>query len=411
MMRSDKRCESNSSLKPVFALGGSVSGYASMGSIESLSGDLHREKKVWSTEDIISTDMPAVPPTQTTNTFKSSFAKELLEENTSHFLQAKKGSKYQSDPTYTSDFAVKIGTDDVCQTKDSFYKANKEIVEISDIVPKEPIDEFSRVKLENEILKLKLKSFNQDDEKYKKLQMEIEQLTWQLGKMEQSRLVYENATNQLGSFLEMVSTQLTLTKPGIEPNVEERMSRRRIKKSDRDITLPRRKSTHSILTNTMRTKSRSRSQVEDPSSSSSISCASSSLNTSASEIGRFSTRSSLKTLERVKERRERKEETGDIDNSDASTKLKVNNKKEELIFDQSLVSCNSTDEESKPLKSKSRTRIALGRIASFMRKEKSQNLSIDNSPKASLKYSSEHFSEPSSMSIIGFRGIWSLRNY
>ena len=56
-------------------------------------------------------------------------------------------------------------------------------VEIPTTLDSEAIDEFSRVKLENEILKLKLKSFNQDDDKYKKLQSEIDQLTWQLSKV------------------------------------------------------------------------------------------------------------------------------------------------------------------------------------------------------------------------------------
>jgi len=48
-----------------------------------------------------------------------------------------------------------------------------------------------------------------------------------------------------------------------------------------------------------------------------------------------------------------------------------------------------------------------------MRKDKSKNLSlVDTDGPASLKYSSEHFSDPSSsVNIIGFRGIWSLRNY
>ena len=53
--------------------------------------------------------------------------------------------------------------------------------------------------------------------------------------MEQSRLVYENATNQLGSFLEMVSTKLTNTKVGDEadPEADGRMSRRRSRTSDK----------------------------------------------------------------------------------------------------------------------------------------------------------------------------------
>ena len=39
----------------------------------------------------------------------------------------------------------------------------------------------------------------------------MEQLTWKLRKMEESRRVYEDATSQLGSFLELVSSQLTVS--------------------------------------------------------------------------------------------------------------------------------------------------------------------------------------------------------
>ena len=48
-----------------------------------------------------------------------------------------------------------------------------------------------------------------DEEKHAKLEAEVEQLTWKLRKMEESRRVYEDATSQLGSCLELVSSQLT----------------------------------------------------------------------------------------------------------------------------------------------------------------------------------------------------------
>ena len=50
-----------------------------------------------------------------------------------------------------------------------------------------------------------------DEERHAKLQAEVEQLTWKLRKMEESRRVYEDATSQLGSFLELVSSQLTFS--------------------------------------------------------------------------------------------------------------------------------------------------------------------------------------------------------
>lgn len=423
MMSSQRRCESTPSLKPVFALGGSVSGYASMGSIESLSGDSKRENRVWSTEDIIGEQTEEMKgsqaATQTDSPFKSSFAQELEEENLSQSVRIKKCSQIERDPAFKSDFAVKVHCVGDCKAvippcpRESLCQKTKKVVkvEIPTTLNSEAIDEFSRVKLENEILKLKLKSFNQDDDKYKKLQSEIDQLTWQLSKMEQSRLVYENATNQLGSFLEMVSTQLTLTKPAedAEPEPDGRMSRRRSRssKSDKIQTLPRRKSTP-LLTNTPNSKPRSKLQFEDPSLSRSTSCASSSLDSSCqSENGRFSTRTDKKTLETVNERRYRK---GDNDDADKSANDDANSIQTELTCQSSLASSCLGGEE-KLGKSKSKTRKALGRITSFMRKDKSQNFSLENSSRNSLKYSSEHFSEPSSMSIIGFRGIWSLRNY
>jgi len=415
-MMSRQRCDSTPSLKPVFALGGSVSGYASMGSIESLSGDLKRENKVWSTEDIIGEHMDEVKGSrrgsfQTSSPFKSSFAKELEEENLNQSIRIRKSLQKDDDPAFKSDFAVNIHCVGECVTETACKTSKKVVkVEIPATLDMETRDEFSRVKLENEILKLKLKSFNQDDEKYKKLQSEIEQLTWQLSKMEQSRLVYENATNQLGSFLEMVSTKLTNTKVGEEadPEADGRMSRRRSRPSDKMQTLPRRKST-TFLMNTHTSKSRSKLQFDDPSLSRSTSCASSSLDSSCiSENGKLFLRNNEdKALETVTERGYRKYENGE---PDKSANDDVTSVETELTCESSIASSCLSSEERR-IKTKSRTKKALGRITSFMRKDKSKNFNLEDTSKNSLKYSSEHFSEPSSMSIIGFRGIWSLRNY
>lgn len=412
---SSQRCDSTPSLKPVFALGGSVSGYASMGSIESLSGDLKRENKVWSTDDIIGEHMDEVKGSrqgsiQTYSPFKSSFAKELEEENLNQSMRIKKCLQ-KEEPGFKSDFAVNIKCVGDCVTDTACIATKKVVkVEIPATLDMETRDEFSRVKLENEILKLKLKSFNQDDEKYKKLQSEIEQLTWQLSKMEQSRLVYENATNQLGSFLEMVSTKLTNTKVGedAEPEADGRMSRRRSRASDKIQTLPRRKST-TFITNTHSSKSRSKLQFEDPSLSRSTSCTSSSLDSSSiSENGKLLLRGGDdKTLETVTERRYRKWENRE---PEKSANDDLTSAETDITCDSSITSSCLSGEE-RLAKTKSRTKKALGRITSFMRKDKSKNFNLEDVSKNSIKYSSEHFSEPSSMSIIGFRGIWSLRNY
>ena len=204
--------------------------------------------------------------------------------------------------------------------------------------------------------------------------------------MEQSRLVYENATNQLGSFLEMVSTKLTNTKVGEEadPEADGRMSRRRSRTSDKMQTLPRRKST-TFLMNTHTSKSRSKLQFDDPSLSRSTSCASSSLDSSCiSENGKLFLRNNEdKALETVTERGYRKYENGE---PDKSANDDVTSVETELTCESSIASSCLSGEERR-IKTKSRTKKALGRITSFMRKDKSKNFNLEDTSKNSLKYS------------------------
>ena len=175
-MGSQEGCDSAPCIKPIFALGGSVSGYASMGSIESLSGDLKRVSKVWSTEDVIEDtvkdDYISRHLNATDSSFKSSFAKELEVENHNHSVRMRRYSLMRQD------HALQL-----MQVVNSDSDSSHIAVGDQDTTASETIDELSKVKLENKILKLKLKSYNQDDEKYKKLQCEIEQLTWQLNKV------------------------------------------------------------------------------------------------------------------------------------------------------------------------------------------------------------------------------------
>ena len=62
------------------------------------------------------------------------------------------------------------------------------------------------VKLKEEFKQLKQMT---NPKKYLELQKEVEQLHWQLNKMENSRKLYELATGQLVTFLEQVSTSLS----------------------------------------------------------------------------------------------------------------------------------------------------------------------------------------------------------
>ena len=45
------------------------------------------------------------------------------------------------------------------------------------------VEEFLRVKAENERLKMKMKTCIEGDGRYKKLELEVENLTWQLSKV------------------------------------------------------------------------------------------------------------------------------------------------------------------------------------------------------------------------------------
>ena len=151
--------------KPVFAVGGTVSGYGSLGSAESLSVETssaaYKDKTVWISEN---KDLPAMTEelqslSQARTSFKSSFAKELHQENIK--------SATWRDTDLKSSFAVRV---------------NSEEISVSD---KRDVgeDEYVKVKMENDLLKKKLLDYSKEDEKYKKLQFEIEQLTWQLGKV------------------------------------------------------------------------------------------------------------------------------------------------------------------------------------------------------------------------------------
>merc|ERR1719361_2508877 len=75
-------------------------------------------------------------------------------------------------------------------------------------------EQVEAVRRENLRLKAQIERIERvqgDEERHAKLQAEVEQLTWKLRKMEESRRVYEDATSQLGSFLELVSSQLTVS--------------------------------------------------------------------------------------------------------------------------------------------------------------------------------------------------------
>ena len=378
--------------KPVFAVGGTVSGYGSLGSAESLTPETQsaasKDKSVWTSENTKA--LPAMTEelqslSQARASFKSSFAKELHQENIK--------SATWRDSDFKSSFAVRVNSEE-----SSEGVSEKGQAEVDG-------DEYVRVKRENDLLKKKLLDYSKEDEKYKKLQFEIEQLTWQLGKvilfecqicsvlscnqlwlikprqiltvtwkwcfqMEQSREVYETATNQLGSFLELVSSRLTIKPGGEERSPEPKVVRRAQSES-------RRKASQASSQRTSRT---SRYLMEDQSLSPS---ASSSLNTSSSNSE--SDRNSSRSLRRPSDKSDPRSDLG----SEISTKPASVEDQDGALYDISILSSCTCEEEvgGKPRKN-SRTRSTLRRITSFMRKDKARNLSlVDTSGPTSMKYS------------------------
>jgi len=383
-------------------LGGSVSGYASLGSVESLNGDSKREYKAQRKEDATNEAVEEVrfskEPAHANSSFKSSFAKELEEKNLKLSVRNKKKSLMRKKSDENQSVRDSNTMDSLCKENIMCQRMEGER---AGGIGSDTFDKFSELKLENEMLKLKLKSFNYDDEKYKILKCEIEHLTWQLSKMEQSRVMYEDATNQLGSFLESVSTKLTESKPKNDPKYDNGTPRRKSRSSrkEQQETFTRRKSTSSINSSLSR-KSQFKPAVEDPSLYSSTSCASSSFDSSyQSENGCVVKGDAISALE-IKHK-----------NSVPAAVTQIKNAEVDALSCLSSLASSSTQSDDISVKSKSKTKKALGRIASFMRKEKCQHTNSDASTKESENFSSGHFQESSSMSIIGFRGIWSLRNY
>lgn len=79
-------------------------------------------------------------------------------------------------------------------------------------------DEFSRVRAENMRLRWEIERQKQDEERYMRLQYEVETLTSRLHKMEANRQAYEDLTEQLGSYISMFSSQMSLSHVTQQPD-------------------------------------------------------------------------------------------------------------------------------------------------------------------------------------------------
>jgi hypothetical protein len=142
---------------PIFAVGGTVSGYASMGSAESLA-DKTREKLVVTRPDVVREAVEKVRG-HGQEQFKSKFAKELNDQSLT--VENKKVQHVLKKPIFAKRHISVIN-----QIGDVPVNVTNENAK-SDLI---------RLKLENEQLKLKIQKCLVEDERYRHLQHEVEQL-------------------------------------------------------------------------------------------------------------------------------------------------------------------------------------------------------------------------------------------
>eukprot|EP00092_Neocalanus_flemingeri_P000027 GFUD01000027.1.p1 GENE.GFUD01000027.1~~GFUD01000027.1.p1 ORF type:complete len:382 (-),score=92.57 GFUD01000027.1:31-1176(-) len=381
MMKS-VRSVSSPNLKPVFALGGSVSGYTSMGSTDNIWATAGRDLFIWKApEAVIDTHKDMV---NNKKVFKSAFAKELEVKS---FIEEKRSEKLPE-----------LGKCLSCNTSD-LGSERRSLVdkEEQNLVLTKALEEFLRVRAENESRKTKMKTYNQRDERYKKLELEVEHLTWQLSKMEQSRLVYEDATHQLGSFLELVSSQLT----GLHMRSDQPVDR---------ASNPTREHNHSSSTTqqercltiaNQRSSSISVTPLESKTRTGSVTH----LTTGYVKSGHKGNNKSF-----PRKLRQQKNDVTEQPSRTRSIELGVTDAKESTLPDKKWSSeTNLSKVKQKELfRRKTKLGRMVGKMKTCLRKEKRTGKFNVNK---STKQQEQRLPGPLSTTIIGFHGIWSLRNY
>ena len=160
-----------------------MSGYTSMGSVDTICTGGGEDLHVWRTPQVVISHHDNLEDTRSAEiVFKSSFAKELeVKSATESFIKEKLNEKEY------------IGKCSPCNASDldsdrrSLVNREEEAVVLTHAVK-----EFIRVKEENQRLKVKMKTFNQEDQRYKKLELEVDHLTWQLSKVFYRNLYFKN---------------------------------------------------------------------------------------------------------------------------------------------------------------------------------------------------------------------------
>ena len=167
------RSFSTTNIKPVFSLGGSVSGYPSMGSADNICA-AGRDQLVWRPQ-VISVDTPEdeEATVSTNKMFKSSFAKELeVKTATQSFIE----DKLSENPDLGK--CLSCNTSDLGSERRSIVDREEQTLVLT-----QAVEEFLRVKADNERLKMKMKTCIQGDGRYKKLEIEVDNLNLQLSKV------------------------------------------------------------------------------------------------------------------------------------------------------------------------------------------------------------------------------------
>ena len=193
--------------------------------------------------------------------------------------------------------------------------------------------------------------------------------------------MYAETTNQLGSFLKMVSSQLTESKFNTDADSKERVTRRRLKNSreKRKKLLPWRKST--ILDNNSYEQNISESLIL----SRSISCIDFNYDSSYQRengcilkdiVGRVSEQSQEEERHNKNKLKSLSDDTNDANTSED----------DKSTDEQSLASIYTSSVE-KTVHSKSRRKTTLRRMTSFLTKKKATNANIASSTSHSEKAS------------------------
>jgi len=308
---------------------GSVSGYASM-------EQESREEEMWRKPS-------------TGKQFRSAFAQELeMEEG---LAMATRGSE------------VLRGQNSVTISKAALVECVHGMVDCAVCAITD--EQVEAVRRENLRLKAQIERIERvqgDEERHAKLQAEVEQLTWKLRKMEESRRVYEDATSQLGSFLELVSSQLTVSgrfqrgSMSLPPAEEEQDSIS--PRVDRLSVDRRQRRARSLVGGERRRRS---ALVRD----------------NASDLGVRESSSDLGVVGRAPD------SVSESTDSDLGPRLITRG---------------------------GEARSTLSRVRNFLRREKKEK---QREEERAAKARGEHRGEPGEVgaSIMGFHGIWSLRNY